>query len=47
MRERGSFLVDSEQQRMYVSRISAVSVVDKWAPYVVNFPRYSKWQQVI
>ena len=43
MRERGLFMVDITQKRMLFSRIRAVFIADKWAPYVVNYPRYEKW----
>lgn len=47
MRERGLFMVDIKEQRMFFSRVRAVFVADKWAPYMVNFPRYEKWQKVL
>ena len=32
---------------MLFSKISAVSVVDKWAPYTIKNPQFMLWQNLL
>jgi hypothetical protein len=32
---------------MITSKISAISVADKWAPYSIKYPQFEKWENII
>jgi len=45
MKHKGLFYV--QDNRMLMSKISAISVVDKWAPYSKKYPKYLEWQNLM
>ena len=32
---------------MLLSKISAISVVGKWAPYTIKYPQFMEWQTLV
>ena len=46
MKAKGYFYVTKEKQMLF-TKISAISVVDKWAPYSIKYPQFKSWQTVL
>ena len=46
MKQKGHFYVNDEN-KMLLSKITAISIVDKWAPYTIKYPQFLNWQNLI
>lgn len=46
-KEPGSFKDGHDNYKMLMSKVCAVSVIDKWSTYDVKFPIYEKWSEML